>query len=52
MKTQCNSNNTSPFNNYSFTDRENVNMNVYTNAFQATTHEKTKNYNKTNHREK
>lgn len=32
--------NNSPFNNYSFTDRENTN--VYTNAFQATTHEKTK----------
>lgn len=30
--------NNSPFNNYSFTDRENPN--VYTNAFQATTHEK------------
>ena len=50
MKTQTNTNNNSPFNNYSFTDRENTN--VYTNAFQPTTHEKIKTQVKATNREK
>lgn len=57
MKTNNNTNtisntttNNSPFNNYSFTDRENTN--VYTNAFQATTHEKTKTLVKASNRQK
>lgn len=50
MKTQTNTNNNSPFNNYSFTDRENTN--VYTNAFQPTTQEKIKTQVKATNREK
>ena len=56
MRTQTYTNNTnannSPFNNYSFTDRENNNNNVYTNAFQATTQEKMKTQVKASNRQK
>lgn len=58
MRTQTYTNNTnannSPFNNYSFTDRENNNNNnnVYTNAFQPTTQEKMKTQVKASNRQK
>ena len=52
MKTQAHhtTNTSSPFNNYSFTDRENAN--VYTNAFQAGTQDKMKTHVKQSNREK
>jgi hypothetical protein len=50
MKTQANTNSSSPFNNYSFTDRENTN--VYTNAFQTATHDRVKTHVKHTNREK
>lgn len=55
MNTNTYTNNTasnnSPFNNYSFTDREN-NNNVYTNAFNPTTQEKMKTQVKASNRQK
>lgn len=53
MNTHTYTNNTvsnSPFNNYSFTDREN--NNVYTNAFNPTTQEKMKTQVKASNRQK
>ena len=50
MKTQTNTNTSSPFNNYSFTDRENTN--VFTNAFQPSTQDKMKTHVKHTNREK